>query len=95
MDDKRTLDHERQGIYATVNFDMKVEYDDNGSMSFICNMIEFGLGLGSEGSSIVASVDKSMELSSRMIEHIVVMGTPLSSLTVVMGINEKETSLEF
>mmetsp|Transcript_31998 Transcript_31998/g.47755 ORF Transcript_31998/g.47755 Transcript_31998/m.47755 type:complete len:104 (-) Transcript_31998:112-423(-) len=74
---------------------MKVDYNDDGSMSFIHNVVEFGLGLASEGSSIVASVDKSMEPSSRMIERIVVMGTPLSPSAVVMDINGKETSLEF
>eukprot|EP00957_Ditylum_brightwellii_P026577 2009727-Ditylum_brightwellii.AAC.1 len=95
MDDKHTFDHEHQGIYAAANFDMKVDYDDNGSMFLICNVVEFGLGLASEGSSIVASVDKYMEPSSCMAEQIVVMGTPLSPLTVVMDINGEETSLEF
>eukprot|EP00957_Ditylum_brightwellii_P002425 186751-Ditylum_brightwellii.AAC.1 len=82
MDDEHTFDHERQGIYDTANFDMKVDYDDGGSLSFICNVVEFGLGLASEGSSIVAPVDKYMEPSSCRTEQIVVMRTPLSPLAV-------------
>eukprot|EP00957_Ditylum_brightwellii_P048992 3717289-Ditylum_brightwellii.AAC.1 len=87
MDNKHTFDHECQGIYATASFDMEVDYDANHSMSFICNVVEFGLGLASDGSSIVTSVDKSMEPSSCMTEQIVVMGTPLSPSMVVMDIN--------
>eukprot|EP00957_Ditylum_brightwellii_P187518 14280635-Ditylum_brightwellii.AAC.1 len=82
MDDKHTFDYEHQGIYTTADFDMKVDHDDDGSMPFIHNVVEFGLGLASEGSSIVASVDKFMEPSSCTIEQIVDVGTPLSPLTV-------------
>jgi len=68
---------------------MKVDYNDDGSMSFIHNVVEFGLGLASEGSSIVASVDTSMEPSSHKIEQITVMGMLLSPLAVVMDVNGK------